>query len=123
MLIKGFDECSICFKKINNPPYTYKPRFSIGVACEECDLIFIHEQMDIITYVFNTGRGIFEVTEDICIIVKDLLYDIRIKLKLQHKETFIMQLFFQKIIIQVQVNCLNLNTFLLLGKVTRIPKN
>lgn len=37
MLIKGLDECLICFERIKNPLNTYKPNFNIGLVCEKCN--------------------------------------------------------------------------------------
>jgi len=59
MLIKGPDECVICFEKIKNPSNTYKPNFSIGIVCEKCNLVFSPEQIEVITHAFNVARGIF----------------------------------------------------------------
>jgi len=113
MSIKGLDECSICFERIKNPLDTYKPNFSIGQVCEKCNRVFSPRQIDILSHAFNTARGIFEVTEDNNIIVKDVLYDIQSKLKLHNKETFSAQSLFQKILLRAQVYRLKLNNFFL----------
>ena len=113
MVIKGLEECSICFKRIKNPSNICKPNFSTGAACEKCNQIFTPEQIDIITHAFNVARGIFEVPEDYNFIVKDVLYDIRSELKLNNKEAFSVQYIFQKILIRSQVYSLKLNTFFL----------
>ncbi|KKN20669.1 hypothetical protein LCGC14_0933190 [marine sediment metagenome] len=113
MLIKGLDECVICFEKIKNSSNTYKPNFSIGRVCEKCNLVFSPEQIEVITHIFNTVRGIFEVTEDDNIIVKDVLFDNQSELKLHNKETFTIQSIFQKILLRAQVYSLKLNTFFL----------
>lgn len=113
MLIKRLDECSICFERIKNPLNTYKPNFSIGQVCEKCNQVFSPEQTEIITHAFNTARGVFDVTEDNNIIVKDVLYDIQSKLKLHNKETFSVQSLFQKILLRAQVYRLKLNNFFL----------
>ena len=113
MTILDFNECSICFHPIKKSSNTYSPNFTIGLVCEKCNQVFYPEQMDIITHAFNAVRGIFEDTENLNVIVKDVLYDIQSELKLHNKETFSVQFLFQKILLRSQVYCLKLNTLFL----------
>ncbi|MCP6718728.1 MAG: hypothetical protein KJI71_00665 [Patescibacteria group bacterium] len=113
MIIKGLEKCSICFERIKNPLNAYKPNFNIGLVCERCNQVFSPAQRDIITHAFNVARGIFEVTEDNGIVIKDVLYDVQSKLKLQNEETFSVQLLFQKILLRAQIYRLKLNNFFL----------
>ncbi|KKL80887.1 hypothetical protein LCGC14_2000280, partial [marine sediment metagenome] len=111
----GLAECSICFEKIKNPLNTYKTNFNIVLVCEKCNQVFSPEQMDVITHAFNVARGIFEVTEGNRIIIKDVLYDVQSKLKLQDEENFSVQFLFQKILLRAQIYRLRLNNFFLMN--------
>ncbi|MFX1569038.1 MAG: hypothetical protein ACFFCV_11805 [Promethearchaeota archaeon] len=111
MLIKRYNECSICFEQITNSSKTYKSNFSIGEVCENCSQVFSPEQREIIIHTFNTVRGIFDVTENNIIIVKDVLYDIQSDLKIHKKESFSEQSLFQKILLRAQIYRLKLNNF------------
>jgi len=111
MLIKGFDECSICFEKIKNPSNGYKPMFSLGFVCENCNNNFTPKEKETIIHAFNVARGIFNVDEKDNMIVKDVLYDVYSELELQNKRFFTTESIFQKILIRSQLYCLSLNSF------------
>jgi len=109
MLIKGLDECSICFEQIKNPSNGYKLNFSFGLVCDECNERFSSQEKEAITHAFNVAQGIFSTTKQERILVKDILFDVHSELYLQNERSITVQSIFEKILIRSQVYSLKLD--------------
>jgi len=111
MTILDFDECSICFEKIDSYFNIYNPKFSVGLVCENCSKYFNVEDMEILAHVFNVARGAFKGEKDDLIRVKDVLYDVQSMLKLK-KYQLTPESVFLSILRRSDVYCLDLNFFI-----------
>ena len=112
MTILDFDECSICFEKIAPYSNVYYPKFSVGLVCESCNNCFDEEGKEILTHVFNVGKGSFGAENDDLPRIKDVLYDVQSELK-QRKEHFTPESVFLAILKRSRIYCLNLSLFAL----------
>ena len=110
MNIFDFDECSICFEKINSYSGVYDSKFSVGAICENCNTCFNDKEKEILIHIFNVARGAFKGEDDDLTRVKDVLYDVQSALK-RSREFFTPESVFLMILKRSCIYCLNLNFF------------
>ncbi|MFX1499781.1 MAG: hypothetical protein ACFFDH_02310 [Promethearchaeota archaeon] len=110
-----FDECSICFEKLENTQKDIKPKFSIGIICKKCSSNFNPQEKEILIHAFNVARGIFQFNKKCISVIKDVLFDVQAELKNNKKRSISLQGIFQKILIRSQVYGLKLNIFFYLN--------